>query len=153
MLFTDAARALLQRLEGCRLTAYRDRNRFWTIGFGHKSADVHEGLVWTQDQADAVFAQDLDRFVIGVDHCLANAPRPLSGNQFSALVVFAYNVGLIAFAGSTALRDVLNGHLELVPHELARWVHVHDASGVPVFDDILVARRAAEIQLWNTASA
>lgn len=37
--------------EGCTLTAKKD-SRGWEIGYGHNSPSVHEGLVWTQEQAD-----------------------------------------------------------------------------------------------------
>lgn len=44
--------------EGCRLEAYQDGGGIWTIGWGHTGPEVHEGLVWTQGQADAAFATD-----------------------------------------------------------------------------------------------
>ena len=46
--------------EGCRLTAYQDTLGIWTIGYGHTGPEVCEGLVWTQDQADAAFLQNYD---------------------------------------------------------------------------------------------
>lgn len=45
--------------EGCRLSAYQDAGGVWTIGYGHTGPAVHEGLVWTQDQADAQLAADV----------------------------------------------------------------------------------------------
>ncbi len=151
MTFTDAARELLQRLEGFRSTAYRDRAGVWTIGFGH-TGDVHPGQALTQHQAEVVFDLDVQRFCVGVEHLVRRA-MPLSDEEFSALVLFAFNVGLTAFAGSTALRDLLSGHFDLVPAELKRWVYVHDVSGVPLLAPELVARRNAEIALWKSGAS
>lgn len=148
--FTDSARALLKRLEGCRLAAYRDQAGVWTIGYGHTGAGVVRGLVWTQAQADLQLSADIARFSAGVARLVA--PVQLTDAQFSALVIFAFNVGLVALEGSTALRDVHAGNLAGVPGELAKWCHIHDRSGVPVVDPGLVARRNAEIALWRSGS-
>lgn len=152
MTFTAAARDLLKRLEGLRLTSYPDRGGKWTVGYGHTGADVHQGVVWTVAQAEAALDADLDRFCETVAHFTAKAPRPLTDAQYSALVLFAYNVGATAFIGSTVLRDVQAGLLDAVPAELRRWHFIHDASGVPVSDPVLVRRREAEIALWNSGA-
>ena len=51
--------ALIKSFEGCILKSYLDQGGVWTIGWGHTGDDVSEGLVWTQDQADAAFLSDL----------------------------------------------------------------------------------------------
>lgn len=151
MQFTDSAKELLKRLEACKLEAYPDEAGVWTIGYGH-TGDVHAGMVWTQAQADAALDADLAPRVLRLQHMLAGVP-PLSDNRFSALVIFVFNVGLIAFAGSTAFRDIYNGRLDDVPAALALWNKIHDRSGVPVVSPGLVKRRAAEAELWNTPAA
>lgn len=130
MSFTDAARDLLKRLEACKLSAYRDVAGVWTIGYGHTGPDVYAGLVWTQAGADAALDVDLEWRIAGVRKLLAFTV--LTGNQFSALVIFAYNVGLTALAGSTAMRDIKAGHLDRVPAALALWNKILDSSGVHV---------------------
>jgi lysozyme len=147
--FTSAAHELLKRLEGLRLDAYRDEGGRWTIGYGHV-AGAREGLVWTEAQADAALDADLARVTGDVAHLVQRAPAYLSDAQFSALCIFTFNVGTSRFAGSTALRDVLSGHLDAVPAELMRWHYVHDASGVPVTSEGLLRRRMAEADLWNS---
>lgn len=147
MQFTDAARSLLQRLEGCRLDAYQDEAGVWTIGYGH-TENVHAGDRWTQEQCDAALDADLAPRIDRVRQLLGEIQ--LSDNQFSALVIFAFNVGLIALLGSTALRDIRTEHLADVPADLMRWDKIHDKSGVLVVSPGLVARRTAEIALWNT---
>lgn len=155
MRFTDAAKQLLKHLEGCRLTAYLDRQDgggSWTIGWGHVGPEVVDGVSWTQAQADAVLDRDIQRFVTGVSHLTTKAPG-LGDAQFSALVLFAYNEGLRALAGSTLLRVVLAGHYDGVPDQLARWIYDHDESGKPVRDQRLVNRRKAEAALWLSDTA
>jgi lysozyme len=69
---------------------------------------------------------------------------PLSDNQFSALVCFAFNVGVGNFESSTLLRLLNRGWYEQVPAQLMRW---NRANG-EVFGG-LSRRRAAEARLWN----
>lgn len=154
--FTREARALLCGLEGCRLEAYRDfGNGVWTIGYGHTGADVHQGVCWTKEQAEAALDDDVARFSLGVERMLQRKPLPvpLNDNQFSALVIFAFNVGLMALDGSTAFLRIRSGQLGEVPEQLARWNKVHDCSGVPILSPILTKRRAAEVRLWSTPMA
>ena len=119
----------------------------WTCGYGHVGHDVYPGHPWTQQQAEDALDSDLARFTAGVKQMLS---APLTDNQFSALVIFAFNVGLIALHGSTALHDIQIGRLEYVPADLALWNKIHDRSGVLVVDAGLVKRRNAEIALWST---
>jgi GH24 family phage-related lysozyme (muramidase) len=51
--------ALMKSFEKCRLTAYLDSGKVWTIGWGHTGPEVVAGLVWSQLQADAQFLIDL----------------------------------------------------------------------------------------------
>ena len=85
--------ALLHHFEGCKLKAYPDPKTGgapWTIGYGHTGPDVHEGLVWTQKQADAAFIEDIAVFediagwAIDVD---------VTQGQWDAFVSILYNVG------------------------------------------------------------
>lgn len=153
MTFTQQARDLLKRLEGCRLDAYLDNAGVWTCGYGHTGADVNPATRWTQEHAEIVLDRDLARFTKGVAHILADV-TDLSDTQYSVLVIFAYNVGLAAFAGSTLLRVVEAGHYDAVPAQLRQWVKVHDpATGHLITDPGLVRRRDAEIGLWLQGSA
>ena len=52
---------LIKREEGCRLTAYKDTEGLWTIGWGHllpKGPDW-SGLTWTQAMADGQLELDI----------------------------------------------------------------------------------------------
>lgn len=49
----------LKREEGLSLVAYRDQGGVYTIGYGHTGPEVHVGLVWTLEQAEAALLLDL----------------------------------------------------------------------------------------------
>jgi lysozyme len=146
--FNDAGLQLLKKLEGCRLTAYVDQAGVWTIGYGHTGHEVVPGLCWTQSHADAALQDDVEQFSGSVDNLVET---DLNDNQFSALVIFAYNIGLAAFSASTALRHVNADDFASVPPAMMLWDKIHDpTSHQLVVSPGLVARRQAEIKLWNT---
>jgi lysozyme len=142
--------ALLKQCEGCRLTSYIDQAGVWTIGYGHTGHEIVPGLAWTQDQADAVLNNDIQIFAAGVLNLITN-PDVLNDNQFSAVVIFAFNIGLAAFAGSTALRELNSGNTDNLPTDMLMWDKIHDPhTGQLVVNQGLLNRRNAEIGLWNT---
>ncbi len=94
----------LKPLEGCRLKAYRLKGDCWTIGWGHTGAKVHEGLIITQDEADAMFYKDLQNYGKAVDR---NVTVGIDQNMFDALVSFVYNRGEGNFK-KTRLLKLLN---------------------------------------------
>jgi lysozyme len=103
----EAGLKLLMVSEGCRLAAYPDPGTGgepYTIGWGHCGPEVVPGLRITQAEADRLLLEDLARFEKAVDGLVR---VPLSGNEFSSLCVFVYNIGIDAFKRSTLLK-VLN---------------------------------------------
>ena len=85
--------------------------------------------------------QDLERF----EDCINQDIKiPLTSNQFSALVSFAFNIGCGAFHDSTLRRRLNEGQdvETVIRQELPRWVH----GGGEVLPG-LVNRRNAEIAL------
>jgi lysozyme len=99
--------AILHHFESCRLKAYPDPatgGEPYTIGYGHTGPEVHLGLVWTQEQADAAFADRLAReFEPGVWSMLRVG---VTQYQFDALVCLAYNIGLGNLGKSTLIRKL-----------------------------------------------
>lgn len=82
---------LIKSFEGLRLSAYKavPTEKYYTIGYGHYSADVKQDQTITTAQADAFLRQDLataEKSVNGLN-------RALTQNQFDALVSFAFNCG------------------------------------------------------------
>lgn len=57
--YSPDAMKMTEEDEGLRLTAYQDTGGIWTIGFGHVGPEVHEGLVWTLQQAVDAFNEDI----------------------------------------------------------------------------------------------
>lgn len=91
----------LKRDEGLRLAAYPDplsHGPPWTIGYGHTGPDVHEGLVWTEDQADAALQADVDKATNGLDEYLPWW-RTLDDIRQDCLVNMAFNMGAVGLAG------------------------------------------------------
>lgn len=146
--------ALIKRFEGCgkrlpdgNLQAYPDPGTGgapWTIGWGSTTDGtgrlVKPGDIWTQAQADARLAQDVNAHAAEVIKALGDAPT--TQNQFDALVSFHYNTGAIASATLTKkhkARDYAGA-----AKEFARW----NRAGGRVLKG-LVTRRAAEAELYR----
>ena len=148
---SPAGLALIQRWEGCakrrsdgRFEAYPDPGTGgdpWTIGWGTTGRDVVPGLVWTQEQCDARFERDVQRFVREVQAALADAPT--SQSQFDAMVSFHYNTGAIRKATLTRLHKA--GDHAGAAAEFGKWVH---AGGQRLTG--LVRRRADEAALYRS---
>lgn len=112
----------LKRLEGCRLKAYLDRAGVWTIGYGHTKG-VKENDVITQARAEQLYFEDLDFFAPEVAKLIK---RPVSQNQFDALVSLAFNIGTgkKGLGGSELLRRFNANDVEGAAEQFARWIHV-----------------------------
>jgi GH24 family phage-related lysozyme (muramidase) len=108
MRVSEEGLALIRHFEGFRGQAYRDAVGVWTIGFGHTAMAgppaVTPGLRISREEANAILARDVEKFAGGVRDAVK---VPLSDAQFSALVSFAYNVGLGAFRSSSVLTLML----------------------------------------------
>jgi lysozyme len=133
---------LIKRHEGLRLAAYLCPANVWTIGYGH-TGDVKPEHRITEHQADVLLAYDLERF----EQCVSRVTDrvDLTENQFSALVSFAFNVGVEAFNRSTLRKFVLGCDWEGAAREFDKWVH----AGGRVLPG-LVKRRADERALFLT---
>lgn len=60
----------LKRDEGFSAQAYPDPIHGWavpTIGYGHTSPDVHEGVVWTQTWAEQALVDDVSKVCAALD--------------------------------------------------------------------------------------
>lgn len=134
-----AGLALIKSREGCRLKAYLCPAKVWTIGYGHTGPEVHDGLVWTQEEADAVLQADLLRFDAFVSKTCPDA----SGEQHSAMVCLAFNIGNGAFAKSSVARLHNAGKYAEAAQAFLLW----NKAGGKVLAG-LVQRRAAESVLY-----
>jgi lysozyme len=137
---------LIKTCEGLKLNAYLDSIKLPTIGIGTtiypNGVKVKMGDKITEAQALEYLAHDLDNFENGVTKLLGKTV--VSPNQFSALVSFAYNLGLGALGKSTLLKKVLaNPNDASIADEFLKW---NKAGGVVV--NGLTTRRKLESALY-----
>ena len=131
---------LIKKFEGLRLEAYLCPAGVWTIGYGHTKG-VKKGQVITQLEADNLLKEDLISFEKGVTSLIKSN---INQNQFSALVSFAFNLGLANLKNSTLLKKVnANPNDRTIVDEFIRWIY---AGGKQL--EGLKRRRQAEAYLY-----
>lgn len=138
---------LIRTFEGCRLVAYRDIVGVWTIGYGSTGPDVREGLVWTQEQAEANLREHVAAFLLGV---YKRAPMLWlePPERAAACGSLAYNIGLGAFNASTVKRKTNDGEWEAAARAFLLW---NKAGGRVVRG--LTVRRQKESAVYLSAGA
>lgn len=131
---------LIKSFEGLSLQVYHDVVGLLTVGYGHRT-----NLAWgesiSQETADQLLEQDLKHFSDGVTKLLK---VELNENQFSALVSFAYNLGIGSLEHSTLLKMCNQNKLTECQNQFGKWCHAggHVVPG-------LVRRRNAERDLFS----
>lgn len=119
---STAGRARIAEREGVRLKRYRDSVGIWTIGTGHTAAagppDPNVVKTITMAENDAILARDLAKFEAGVERAIT---RPMTQNQFDALVSLAFNIGLGAFAKSSVVRRFNAGDIDGAARSFLLW--------------------------------
>lgn len=140
--------ALMHHYEQCRLEAYPDPGTGGepiTIGWGD-TGGWKLGDRITQERADALFAARLAReFEPGVLGALTRTPTQ---DQFDAFVSLAYNIGVGAFRGSSAVRKFNGGDDIGAQRAITLW----DKAGGRVMKG-LQRRREAERLVFNSVLA
>lgn len=144
MTISPAGIRLLKFYEGCRLTAYKDAVGVWTIGYGSTGPHVKEGMTITQEQAEALLKQDLQRFEKGVRELVK---VPLTQGQYDSLVSLAFNVGLGALGNSTLLKKLNIMDYNGAARQFGEWI----MGGNTILRG-LVRRRVAEVVLFMGGS-
>jgi lysozyme len=153
--FTQAAIDLIKQFEGYSDKAYMDSAGIWTIGYGTiriNGKPVTPGMTCTREEAEmwlgdkmVLFATDINRLVT----------RPLTQNQFDALVCFVYNVGTPNFGTSTLLKH-LNSGQTIAPERFTDWnkiTVIKNGKRIKKALPGLTRRRKAEYQLFMTPDA
>ena len=141
MKISQAGIDLIKKFEGIRLNSYRDVCGVATIGYGCTHG-IRLGMTITQEQAEQMLKDELAVFERGVTNLVKVDVTP---GMFSALVSFAYNLGLGNLKGSTLLKLLNQGKYSDAQDEFRRWIN---AGGVPVKG--LVARRLAEAEMFGS---
>lgn len=130
-----------KRLKDGRCTTYLCGAKVLTIGWGSTGRGVTPGVVWTPEQAQRRFEQDLDKFAKGVFALSPTLHFESEGRQ-AAIISFAYNCGLNAYKNSTLRRAVNRMDWPEARRQLMKWTR---AGGKVVPG--LVTRRRAECAL------
>lgn len=133
---------LIKSCEGLRLKAYPDPATGgdpWTIGYGH-TGGVKPTDVITAEKAEELLLQDILKFEKGVSSLLKTN---ITDNQFSALVSFAFNLGLGNLQTSTLLKLLNSGKFKEAADQFPRW---NKANGKEMAG--LTKRRNLEKQLF-----
>lgn len=146
---------LIKKYEGFRSHVYLDVGGFSTIGYGHRllpGERFPDGI--TEAQATTLLLEDVRTAENAVKRLVT---VPLTQGQFDALVDFTYQFGQGRLAESTLLATLNSRRYNAIPGIL---YHV-DEDGEPhgwIFADGkpqpgIIARREADIELWNGEQA
>lgn len=138
---------LLKKLEGERLTAYRDTGNKWTIGVGHL-IQAHERYLLggiDQNKSTELLRNDLSLSITAVNDSIK---IPLLQSQIDALIILAFNIGNSAFKNSQLVQMINSGR---PGNEIfSRWVtHYVTAGGIK--SEGLETRRKIEASLFLTS--
>lgn len=137
--------SILIQWEAVRTTAYLDSAGIWTICVGHTKG-VYQGMKATRDQCDVWLKEDLKIAERAVQRFVT---YPISQNQYDALVIFTFNVGVEAFRTSTLLRKLNAGDIIGASNEFPRWNKERDPKTKQHrVSKGLTNRRKAEQQLF-----
>lgn len=142
MRISNKGRDFIKGFEALRLVAYPDPGtggKPWTIGWGHTKG-VKQGDRITQEQAEQFISDDLAVFELTVNSAIK---RPMTQNQFDAMVSLAFNIGGPAFAQSTLVKKFNASDVQGAADQFPRW-KLSDGKVMPG----LVRRRAAEREMF-----
>jgi lysozyme len=146
MKLTKEIKDFVKAKEGLSLTAYLCPAGVWTIGYGNTSYEtgikVKQGDKISKERAELLFNNTFENFALQVKQLVFKST--LNDNQFSALVSFAYNVGIGALKSSTLLKKVkANPNDNTIANEFAKW----NKGGGKVLAG-LTSRRAKESDIY-----
>jgi lysozyme len=143
---------LIKKWEGCKLEAYLDPVGIPTIGWGTIAYPDGEPVAMgdriSQEQADGFLQHECNSIVPRIGRL---ATVGLNQNQFDALVSFAYNVGVGAFAESTLLSKLNQGDYAGAAAEFPRW-NKGEVDGKKVELPGLTNRRKDERALFESTA-
>lgn len=141
MKLSAKGRRLIKGFESLSLTAYPDGDGH-SIGYGHLGAD--EGDVITLSEAEALFDADVLKYEASVNDTVS---RPMTQDQYDAMVSLAYNVGTAGFAGSTVARLMNAGNVAGAADAFRMW-----RMSEGQVDPVLVERREDERAYFLTGA-
>lgn len=152
---SDDGLKFLMVLESVEKDMYFDSAGLPTIGVGHllsefeyenKVVNINSDYVsfvngLTYEQCMRLLEFDIVRYEEAVNELVKVS---LSQNQYDALVIFIYNIGVNAFKNSTLLKKLNESEYDEVPDQLMRWVFVKGQKSIGLRN-----RRKAEVNVWS----
>lgn len=143
MRLSTKGRARLKKLEGFRGQAYQCSAGVWTIGYGFTKG-VRQGDTMTREEADARLDAELAEYETAV----WSATRGhVSQNEFDAMVLLAWNIGIAALRKSTVLKAHNKGDKAAAARAFGLWNKI-TSDGKLVASAGLTSRRAQEAALY-----
>ena len=142
----DGVVELIRRSEGFSETMYKDGGK-WYVGYGSqvKEDAYPDGI--TEEEAEELLRAELKTAEAAINKAMAQNGVTLTQGQFDALLDFTYTLGTSWLNGTSLLRKLVCGEVELSRRETARafgvWCH---AGGVVLPG--LANRRLEEAALW-----
>ena len=138
---------LIEKFEGCYLKPYRDCVGLWTVGIGTLIGDGRSlpdswNRTFTLEECYALLRKELAHIERGIGKYIT---FPLTQNQFDAIAVFTYNLGLGCLQRSTLRQKLNRGDIQGC---IESWKKYNKAGG-KVWKG-LTRRREAEIGLFLT---
>ncbi|WP_375418115.1 lysozyme [uncultured Hymenobacter sp.] len=149
---SETGLALIKREESFRATWYRCEAGRPTIGYGHVLVAGEEKLYksrLTEAQATELLRQDVSR-QYGA-HVARRLTRPVTQQQFDAMVSLCFNIGTGGFDKSSVLRltNAGNATAAAITAAFAAWNKVTDPKTKLLRPSAgLTARRAREAALY-----
>lgn len=147
---------LIMKFEGLRTKAYKplSHENGWTIGYGHHSPDVYEGMVCTEAEAEMLLKADIAKYEHQIESALNVDEIEVTQGMFDALVCLLFNL-----QGALKNGKRLTPLQTLVSYKLWKKMKVGDKEGAAKeFLDInkaggvevkgLTLRRRAEASLF-----
>lgn len=119
--------------------AYRCPAGVWTLYAG-LTKGIKEGMTCTEAEGERLLRKELNVYEDAVEKLVK---VPLNQNQFSALTLLVYNIGVGAFQKSTLLKLLNQGKYTAAAAQFERW----NKGGGRVLKG-LVSRRKAEAALF-----
>ena len=85
---------LIMKFEGLRTKAYKPLKSEpgWTIGYGHHSPDVYEGMVCTEAEAEMLLKADIAKYEHQLESALNVDEIEVTQGMFDALVCLLFNL-------------------------------------------------------------
>lgn len=154
---------IIKTFEDFKPSPYICPSGYWTIGYGHvihskstnkmlkAAANGAKAEAFSQfpkpitiEKANELLKNDLRDFCKKLSSFL---PQSLNENQFSSLVSFAYNIGVVGLKLSTLNKKLQQGDYEKASLEFGKWVF-GTVRGIKTKLPGLVKRREAEKTLF-----